>query len=144
MADTQTKTKPSTNSQSQQDPLAVLENILNEAKQQDKSDSGKAPDLVKASKNATAKSDKSSPEELAKLEAEKKQKEEEERQRQAQLEAERLRLIEQQKQKLEKELKQTPQYQARVQQEAEKAEEKKQHASAGEGYEIRQLKHTKI
>lgn len=144
MTDSTGQTKPAKTNQAgqQQDPLAVLENILNEAKEQ--KGSGQAPDLVGASKSAQSKSNQPSAEELAKLEAEKKQKEEAERQRQAQLEAERLRLIEEQKRKLEQELKQTPQYQARVQQEAEKAEEEKQHASAGEGYEIKQLKHTKI
>jgi wyosine [tRNA(Phe)-imidazoG37] synthetase (radical SAM superfamily) len=142
MAGTQTKAPNTSQTGQQQDPLAVLENILNEAKEQ--KGSGQAPDLVKTSKNATAKSNKSSPEELAKLEAEKKRKEEEERQRQAQLEANRLRLIEEQKQKLEQELKQTPQYQARLEQEKQKQEEAQKHASAGEGYKIRQLKHTKI
>ena len=131
-----------------QDPLAVLENILNEAKQKTpngttKSGKGKvSTSPTQASGQPIAKPP--SPEEVAELEVEEKRQEDEEKQRQVQLEAERLRLIEEQKQKLENELKQTPQYQARVQQETEEKEEQSQHQAAGEGFEIRQLGHTKI
>jgi hypothetical protein len=39
---------------------------------------------------------------------------------------------------------QTPEYQARVQQEAEKAEEATNSTAGGDGFQIEQLQHTKI
>lgn len=52
--------------------------------------------------------------------------------------------IEQQKQQLMAQISQTPEYQAKVQQDAEKAEEETQSAAGGDGFQIQQLQHTKI
>ncbi len=47
-------------------------------------------------------------------------------------------------QKLLESLKETPQYQARVQQEEQKVQDKSQEDSAGKGFEITQLDHDKV
>lgn len=52
--------------------------------------------------------------------------------------------IEQQKQQLMAQITQTPEYQARVVQETEKAEEQIKSAAGGDGFQIQQLQHTKI
>ncbi len=116
------------------DPLAALDKILNDTKQ-------KATVQTKPTQAADA--DQADGQSDIDREKEMQQKMAREAHH-AQLEAERLRLIKEQQQKLKTELKQTPQYQARLSQEAAKAEKIAQLKTTGDGFEIHQLDHTKI
>lgn len=112
------------------DPLSVLEDLLKQAG----SDGGAAGAPPVAGEAAV--DGEKTPEEKAAAQAELEQKLAEQQQRDnEQLVAQREKMHE---------LKNTPQYQARVQQDEEKAVEQSEHDAAGEGYEIRQLDHTKI
>lgn len=128
-----------------QDPLAILESILQDAKKK----SGSSPSPVAGSAipdekpaEETQVVDSEPPpteEELAIIKAQIAQ---EEAERNAALEAQRQEQIAQQKALLAAELPQTPQYQARQQQVAE--EQSQARANTADGYEINQLTKTKM
>lgn len=120
-----------------QNPLDILESILAEAKQKasqnaptgegaDGSDRASIPTTDPNDPTASPPQPPPSPEEIAAKEAT----------HQAE--------IEQQKQQLMAQITQTPEYQARVEQEAEKAEEQSKSVAGGDGFQIQQLQHTKI
>lgn len=119
-----------------QNPLDVLESILAEAKQKvgqkAPTDQGGGGDSVAGQSGNTTDHTTPppppppTPEEIATKEAA----------HQAE--------IEQQKQQLMAQISQTPEYQAKVQQDAEKAEEESQSSAVGDGFQIQQLQHTKI
>lgn len=131
----------------QNDPLAVLEDILKDAQKKRGGGSGGAGGAtagLASDKNKAAAADPSqagaqqAAEEEAKLQAEAAAAEE------TRLEAERQQAIAVQKQLIEKEVKTSPQYQAAQDQAKEKAEEIEEKQEAGDGFEIRQLDHSKI
>ncbi len=107
----------------QQNPLDVLEDILNDAK---KKSGGGDPDEAKK------KAEEEEAQKLAEVEAA----EQQQRAKDAQA-------LKQQIAGLSA-IKETPQYQARLEQDAEKQEQQQQDQADGEGFEIRQLGHTKI
>lgn len=138
----QTSADPAT---TKQDPLAILESILQDAKNK----SGSKPSPVAGSALPDEKPveeaqlvDGEPPpteEELAIIKAQIAQ---EEAERSAALEAQRQEQIAQQKALLAEELPQTPQYQARQQQVAE--EQSQAQANTADGYDIKQLTKTKM
>lgn len=119
-----------------QNPLDVLESILAEAKQKagQKAPAGEGSGMGQVDSPPAVTTDPATPpvpppptpEEIAAKEAA----------HQAE--------IEQQKQQLMAQITQTPEYQAKVQQDAEKAEEESQSSAGGDGFQIQQLQHTKI
>lgn len=139
MTDDQTQTtidptQPPAPQQDQQDPLAVLEGILQDAR--NKSGSAAAapdPDAQVAQEQAQREA-----------EAQAAAAKQAEAERQAQLETQRLKEIAEQQAMIQHELPKTPQFQARQQQAVEETNEKAVKGSAGEGYEIKQLDHMKV
>ena len=123
------------------DPLAVLEDILQDAEAKKGGGNVKGPSVTQ---RPSAGDSQPTPEEIAQKEAEK------ERQRQAdeaerqQLEAERLAQIAEQKQQIEQEVMHSPEHQAAVQQDEAKQQADEDASTANEGFEIRQLDHDKI
>jgi len=136
MPDKQGQSTSAASPQGKNDPLAVLERVLDETKQKSASD-------VKTMKQSDVDTSQQTATIAVKTEAAEKETAAAIEEHHAQLEAERLRLIEKQRRELKTELKQTPQYQARLAQEAEKAKKQDQ-AAADNGFQIRQLDHTKI
>lgn len=125
-----------------QDPLAILENILQDAKkksEQRAKGSGSQP----APGDVTSEAVGAEPSE-AELEEVKQAALEAEAAHQEKYEAERQRQIAEQQALIKQQLPQTPQFQAWQQQRAEAEEEKAQASTAGDGYEIEQLTTTKI
>lgn len=127
--------------QTDQDPLAILENILQDAKkksEQKATGSDGQPAPSDGSEGVGVEPSEVEIEEVkqAALEAEAAHNE--------QYEAERQRQIAEQQALIQQQLPQTPQFQAWQQQRAEAEDEKAQASSAGEGYEIEQLSQTKI
>lgn len=145
MSDDQTNQASADPATTSQDPLAILESILQDAKKK----SGSSPSPVAGSAipdekpaEETQVVDSEPPpteEELAIIKAQIAQ---EEAERNAALEAQRQEQIAQQKALLAAELPQTPQYQARQQQVAE--EQSQARANTADGYEINQLTKTKM
>ena len=129
-----------------QDPLAILEGILQDAK--NKSGQKKVQDegtsqLVQQPDEGEVTVDGEPPPTEEELAIIKQQIEQEEAARVAVLEAQRQQQIAQQQALLAQELPQTPQYQARQQQVAEE-EQAKATSVVADGYEIEQLTKTKI
>lgn len=134
--DPQTSTLQPGDSPPDQNPLDVLESILAEAKQKagQKAPGGEGSGMGQVDSPPAVTTDPATPpvpppptpEEIAAKEAA----------HQAE--------IEQQKQQLMAQITQTPEYQAKVQQDAEKAEEESQSSAGGDGFQIQQLQHTKI
>jgi hypothetical protein len=126
VADSATPAAPAAGKKS---PLDVLEDILNESKGAD-GEAGKDPAAAAAELAADAA--KAEAEALAKVQAD----------------TEQQRLIDEAKLKEQiaglGTLKDTPAYQARVSQDAEKQADAAQAAAAGQGYDIVQLDHTKV
>lgn len=126
---TQTSSTPQTavkkNSKGDQNPLDVLEEILNDAKNKgQKSDpNAPTPEQIAAQKEV---------EELKKAEALMQERQQEDVQKMVEQIGE-----------LDS-IKQTPEYQARVEQIEEKKQEEVSQQQAQDGYEIEQLQHTKI
>ncbi|MBP9782003.1 hypothetical protein KBC89_05100 [Candidatus Woesebacteria bacterium] len=129
-----------------QDPLAILESILQDAK--NKSGQKKAQGDVPAQQtqqldDGSGLVDGEPPPTEEELAIIKQQIEQEEAARTAELEVQRQQQIAQQQALLSQELPQTPQYQARQQQVAEEEQEKATSVVA-DGYEIAQLTKTKV
>lgn len=123
---------PATDPAAQKNPLDVLEELLKES--QAKVGGGSMPGMP-GDPGAAAEPAGPTPEQLQ-LQAEY----EEKLRQQAILDQQAL---EQKRAELE-EIKHTPQYQARVQQDQEKADVQQAKSSAGQGFDIKQLEHTKI
>lgn len=128
-----------------QDPLAILESILQDAKKKSGSSPSQAIGSAVADEKPAGEAQlvegepPPTEEELAIIKA---QIDQEEAERNAALEAQRQEQISQQKALLAAELPQTPQYQARQQQVAE--EQSQAQAKNVDGYEINQLTKTKM
>lgn len=112
-----------------------------QTKSDDKNPLDVLEELLKDSGAGGAKTDPAKPAELTEEELEQKRIEFEQKQaEQAQVDAQQL---EQQKELLQT-IKDTPQYQARVQQQEEAAAESEQKQQASDGFEITQLDHDKV
>ncbi|MBU0979132.1 MAG: hypothetical protein ABIJ03_00925 [Patescibacteria group bacterium] len=131
----------------QADPLAVLEDILKEAKQKQargdgEDSSGDDSYQVTEPVNAQIQADLQVAESLA--QAQKVKLAAEETAHQTQVKAEQAKLIEAQRQQIAQEVMTSPQYQARVTQEEDKQQGEEAQVVAGEGFDIKQLKHDKV
>ena len=130
--------------QADQDPLAILENILQDAKKKSEGKTtgagGQPTPSVGGEGTPSGAGESTDPA----LEAQKQAALEAEAAHQEKYEAERQRQIAEQQALIKQQLPQTPQFQAWQQQRAEAEEEKAQASTAGDGYEIEQLTTTKI
>jgi hypothetical protein len=124
----------------QADPLAVLEDILKEAKQkkgEQTEDNTQETGVEKAEPESPDQPEEVSPEEKARLQAQ-------EAALQAQAQARDASEIEAQRQKISQEVMNSPQYQAKVSQEEEKKQESDDKTAGEDGFDIKQLGHDKI
>ncbi len=132
-----------TNPSVAQDPLAILEGILQDAKNKSSQKKAQSDGATQQGDAGEVLIDGEPPpteEELAIIQ---KQIEEEDAARAAELEAQRQQQIAEQQALLAQELPQTPQYQARQQQVAEE-EQAKATSGVADGYNIEQLTKTKV
>lgn len=120
--------------QDQQDPLAVLEGILQDARNKSGTATGASDPAAQAAQEQAQREAEAQAAAARQAEAD----------RQAQLEAQRLKEIAEQQAMIQHELPKTSQFQARQQQAAEEIQEEAATSSAGEGYEIKQLDHMKV